>query len=183
MKHEGPKGDVAWRGARITALATLIVGVLALVGIGINAYITLSEGKRREDTQARGAARVLISELFVAGHDIRDIVRERLLRRFADEHPVDVPPGDLRLIASRLSGRQWNRVSIALSDIANFRRLVERRLEREGPGPMPWEFVRYASEDLAANCLAQRALLDLAEFENGPCPILMHRPEDLPELR
>jgi hypothetical protein len=183
VKRDGHKGDAAWRGARFTALATLVVGVLALVGIGINAYITLSEGKRREDTQARGAARVLISELFVAGHDIRDLGNERLLRRFADEYPVDVPPGDLRLIASRLSARQWNRVSVALSDLANLRRLVQRRLQREGPGPLPWEFVRYASEDLAANCLAQRALLDVAEFEDLPCPILMHRPEDLPELR
>lgn len=171
--QEGSKS----RGVLITALATLIVGVLTLVASVSTTVLTLNEGQRREDTQARGAARVLIGELIVATGDLQDLGVEGRLRRFGPDYPVEIPDEDLRLIASRLSTAQWNDVSTTLSDLANFDRLVRARLQRVGPGRLPSQLREYVVADLRDACEAQAALQGVADVEGVACPTLEPRPE------
>jgi len=101
---------------------------------------------------------------------MRDLAGEGRLRRFGSEYPIDIPTDDLRLIASRLDGGEWNDVSVALSTVANLERLVRRRLERVGPGRLPPQIYEDVAIDLEELCRAQTAVKELAQVEGVACP-------------
>jgi len=102
--------------------------------------------------------------------------RQREQRRMGPDYPVEIPRDDLRLIASRLTTKQWNRVTIALSNIANLDRLMRQRIARRGSVNLPPHIIEAVSGDLDDNCRAQGALQDLAKFDGVACPVLSALP-------
>ena len=88
-----PEEDVPGGGGRRRwdwpTVVTLVASLLALAGVLFNTMVTLDAAEDREkeeaDIQARGAARVLMGEFFIAAHAMRDLGGEGRLRRMGPE--------------------------------------------------------------------------------------------------
>lgn len=108
--------------------AAIITGATAIIAATLAAWFTsgstrdvVREESRRvaevRDENAQGAARVLIGEFLVVGQELGDWVSTGALVPFGPDFPVAIRQEDLRLIAARVTPREWNAISRGLSAV------------------------------------------------------------------
>jgi hypothetical protein len=111
--------------AVIAAGAAIIGGVVVAVG---NYFVTVKaeqaeteRAERRLEEEARGAARLLITELLTA-HTYTNTALEQgsFFGPVPEEYKIDVPAADLRLVQGRLSPAEYNQVAVALESVNGF---------------------------------------------------------------
>jgi hypothetical protein len=112
-------------------LAALLAAAAAVAAAAFTASATedvVREHGRQaltlQDNDARGAARVLLSEFLVSENEMTDWVMTGFMRQFGPDFPIDMTKPDLRLIASRVKPADWIWVSAALSTVSELRRYV-----------------------------------------------------------
>lgn len=163
-------------------MGAVITAVAAIGAAGVTAFFTASatrdvareqghEAVARQLTDARGAARVLLSEFLVAGNEISDWVVNGTWHRFGREYPITIQGDDLRLIASRVAPRQWIWVQAALADVTELGRYVAQRSTRQSRFRgflLSRHAIRIAARDLRSIGRASRALRRLAGLANAP---------------
>jgi hypothetical protein len=98
-------------------------------------HLTAREQAAREaaetEQRARGAARVLFTELLVSGYAMTDLALSVYWDApFGRDYPVTLPSGDLQLVAARLSPLGYRKVGVALSNIDGLGRYVAQRASR-----------------------------------------------------
>ena len=79
----------------------------------------------RLEADARGAARVLSSEFFLAAREMWDFAMDGYFKPFNESYRIETTQEDMRLIASRLSAEQWRYVNLAFSSVQGLERYVE----------------------------------------------------------
>jgi hypothetical protein len=179
--NDAPPPEPPWwrghTGAIITALA--VVAAAAVAG-----YWPASASKEaaREETErltdqrsedARGAARILINELLIAGNEAKDLAYDALMRPLGPNFRITIPQADLRLVASKLDTPQWTKVNHALSDAANLERYLRLRSSRRHPlsgRPLSRHSVQILYDDLTSFGDAAGALVDLAKLTELAVP-------------
>jgi hypothetical protein len=120
------------------------------------------EGDRQQRAaadQARGAARVLITELTVASQEIRELGDAGEFSQFTSEYGIAVPYEDVRLIAGKVDTGDWRVVSHALNRI----RSLDRYVSRTGDGDaIPDNTMQVIRADLRAIDAAINAIEPVA---------------------
>lgn len=163
-----------------------ITAVAAVVASGFGAYLggaatrdvvqtEQREEARRIDAEARGAARVLVSELFTASKEMADFAADGYFHPFDAGFRVQISQRDLRLIAARLETPHWSRVYIALSDIQGLERYVRLRSRPQHPlarEPLARHTLQLIGIDMDLIADAVVALKGLAELEEVHVPRL-----------
>jgi hypothetical protein len=156
----------------------VLTGLFVVAAALVTAYATTRgpqilqhEQNRREDqrelAQARGAARILYGELEQAAFQIQVLGSDRILRRFDPSYEIAVEPGDMRLVASHVSGDEWGDISITLSNLAGLETFVNTLIERGRHRLTPGE-VCYLRQDVHAIFFASKALAKLAGAPGNP---------------
>ena len=172
-------GDVGdWRSALINGLAVVLGGAVAAVAGVVGPLATADrqagrEEKREESrtqVQARGAARVLLSEMLVAAGQMAILEHDRIYRRFEPSYRVNLPPSDLKLVASRLAVEQWGHVMAALHNTDGLETFVNTRLERGRRRLTPADRCLVRA-DIRSIRIAARSLAPLADAPGNDEPI------------
>lgn len=177
-------------------LGAVITGIAAVGAAAVTAVFSAwairdaaSEGtdraSARQEADARGAARVLLSEFLIAGNEISDWAGNGTWEPFGPEYPIDIDRSDLRLIASHISPKAWIWVQAGLSDVTELRRYVAQRASRKSRfrGYLLSRYALHiAARDLDSIGRASRSLRDLAGLKETPYRTL-HVPASLANLR
>jgi hypothetical protein len=125
-------------------VAAVIAAFAAVVAAGVGGYLAYSgardavreenrDAARRLDAEARGAARILSAEFFIAAKEMSDFAADGYFHPFGSEYDIAVSQGDLRLIASRVSTDEWTKIYLALSSVQGLERYVRLRSRPQHP--------------------------------------------------
>jgi hypothetical protein len=99
----------------ITATAAVLASLVTGIYAGRSTRDVIHEQGRttaaRLDADARGAARILSMELFVASKEMADLAGDGYFRPFDAGYDLAVSEANLRLIASRLARTTGSRLS------------------------------------------------------------------------
>lgn len=167
-------------------LGSAITGLAAVLAALVVGYFTASASRdaAEEETarvtdqraaEAKGAARILISELLVTGYEMIDWAADAYMKPFGPAYPIAVPKDDLKLVASRLLTDDWRKVNVALSNVEELRRYVLHRSAPERPlaaRPLSRQSIELVARDAGSLADASFALTDLAEMDDIEFPTL-----------
>lgn len=167
----------------VTAFATVLAAIGgSYVGGSIASSATrdvvnqqIEHDERRLEDEARGAARVLVAEIYTAAKEMKDLGLDGYFRPFNDDYRVDVAQADLRLIAYRLTSDQWTYVTVALDTVIGLGRYVAFRSRPSHPlsgEPLPPHTLALISSDMRVLGRAVSALRPLADLEDEGFPTL-----------
>jgi hypothetical protein len=163
-------------------LGALITGFAAVLAAGAAAYFAaqatvestkaqISQETELLDTQAKGAARVLLNEILTTQNEMADFAWNAFMSPLGREYPIEIPKDDLRLVASRLSTLEWTRVNVALMNAEELGRYVRERSRPEHPlagQPLSHHSVNLIAQDLNSLALAAQGLRALAATRSVP---------------
>jgi len=162
----------------------ILTGLAAVAAAAVAGYWPASASKdaTRAETQrlaaersddARGAARILINELLIAGHEAKDLAYDAYMRPLGSNFAIRIPQEDLRLVASELETAEWTEVNHALSDAANLERYLRLRSSPRHPladRPLSRHSVKILHDDVTSFGEAAGALADLARLTELAVP-------------
>ena len=165
-------------------IPAIITGIAAVLAAGVAGYwpadaskeAVREETKRiadRRDEDAKGAARVLVSELLVTGYEMTDWVADAYMKPFGSAYPIDMPKDDLKLVAAKLVADDWRKVNVALTNVEELQRYVEARSAPAHPlskQPLSRRSIELVARDVSHLADASFALTDLAEMNDLAFP-------------
>ena len=128
-----------WRGWIVPALVTGAFAVGGAIGgsaIANHGAVAVQRAQSEHDREserrhAKGSARLLVYEILIAityTHAMQE--RGRWLRAGAERVPITIPPDDLRLVASYVTGDEWGELLVAMGAalfVGNLMALLRRR--------------------------------------------------------
>lgn len=175
---------------RFAVTATVIAAFIGAVAVVAAAWVASdrtasatteairAENERnaaRLDSEARGAARVLASEFFLAAKEMGDLALDGYFRPFDETYRIEIPQEDLRLVASRLSREQWTAIYLAMSSVQGLERYVRIRARPDNPlsrRPLSRHTLTLVGSDMEFVGEAIGALSGLAQLEDARHPTL-----------
>lgn len=112
--------------AALVILGAVIAAVAGVVGPLVVQHREDRRVERREDQQARGAARVMLGGFVEAKGQMVALERDRILRPLERPKRVELP----QVVAEKLDGDSWGTVQDALTNIAALATFVKTLIER-----------------------------------------------------
>jgi hypothetical protein len=151
-------------------LAAIVAGLGTIFGSYIGAREAQSGESERQsqrlDEEVKGAARVLAIELLAANNQMSVIANDRFYRPFDSRYRIELPTGDLKLVASRLTTEQYAAILLALNSTDGLETFI-RTQKRAGKHRLDARAVRLVRADQKSVADALVALQDLAGIEEN----------------
>jgi hypothetical protein len=153
------------RTALISGITALVVGSFAFLGTVLAVNNENDRIDERLDEEARGAARSLISELNNAAAFSLGVVGDDLWLKPDQRVIIELPASDMRLVNSRLTNRDYARLTEGLNVAGNLANTYQTLSLKERRRTLSRQDHNYVLEEIHALAVAIDALGRLAEVE------------------